>query len=140
LPLFRPLKTLLGAKITKFILQILSFLSLYYSDWQNNRDLGQLTNVHKNFILFETTTLFPRPMKHCWALRWQKLKLTFKSLSFAFYATIEKQQDLGQLTNNVHKELYFVPKTTFIISTNLLSFRMAKAKFHFFANSLFCIL
>jgi hypothetical protein len=72
----------------------------FYSHTIDKQQGRQLTNVHKSLFCTETALpLFPRPMKHCWALRMTKAKIRLlQILCFAFYSRqLMKQQHLGTI-------------------------------------------
>jgi hypothetical protein len=84
----------------------------------------------------QSFAIISRPMKHCYAQEWQKLKLTFaNSLSFAFIAAlIDKQQDFRTIDKQMFTRTLFCTEKSYIISQTLktlLRLRMTKAEIDF---------
>jgi hypothetical protein len=116
----RPMKTLLSAKNDKAKFDFCKFFEFaFIATIDKQQDLGQLTNkCSQDFILYwkQLLPLFPRPMKTLLSAKMKSKIRLCKFFEFGIYSRLIDKQDLRQLTNKCSQELYFVLKTTAIIS------------------------
>jgi hypothetical protein len=114
-------------------------------NWQTTDLDNWQINVHRTLFLYWKALPLFQTYENCWALKWQKLKLTLQILwVLHFIATIDKQQDLGDNWQiNVHKNFICTENSCHYFPDlwkHCWALRMTKAKIRLCKFFEFCIL